>query len=150
MKIIIDADSCPREIRAIIGRAGKKHNIAIMFIANTELPGLDVVKVPDGEGEADRFIIESAGKEDLVITRDIPLAAELVEHGITVINDRGEKFTKGIVKERLSVRNHMKNLRDTGLAPELRGKRYGDGEKKKFADTFSRELTRLLKFMIFP
>lgn len=149
MKLIIDADSCPREIRRIIMKAGAGNSLETMFVANRRIPDLlppaTAVEVDGSTGAADRYILEQALPEDLVVTRDIPLAAELVRRGITVINDRGGKFTEETVGERLSIRNHMKNLREAGAVPPLEGKSFGSKEKKRFADTFNRELTRLRK-----
>jgi len=149
MKIFVDADSCPKEIRNIIMKAGERTAVPAVFVANHVIPDLgertELVVVPPGEGKADEYILDRAGCGDLVVTRDIPLAAELVHKKVTVINDRGERFTKENIGERLSLRNHMKTLREHGMAPGLGGKQFGEREKKRFADTFNRELTRLRK-----
>lgn len=149
MNIFIDGDSCPREIRAIVMRAGEKRSIPAVFVANKKLsdvhsPAKNVVVSLDNEA-ADTYIIENVGENDLVVTRDIPLAEKLTAKGITVINDRGDVFEADTVRERLSIRDYMKNLREIGLAPPLGKRKYGEGEKKRFADTFNRELTRLQK-----
>lgn len=93
---------------------------------------------------ADAFIKEQVGSGDLVITRDIPLAAELVELGPVVINDRGDLYTRENVRERLSIRNFMKELRDAGLYENPTGM-FGRKEVKAFAATFDRILTQLEK-----
>ena len=151
MRIIIDADSCPRDIRQIIIKAGTRNAVPVLFVGNRKLPDIskpaENVLVTEGEGNADRYIAEHAEQNDLIITRDIPLAGLLLERGMTVINDRGDCFTKESIGERLSIRNHMKTLRERGLAPGLGGRQYGSREKKRFADTFNRELTRLRKKM---
>jgi uncharacterized protein len=149
MKIFVDADSCPREIRRIIMKAGAAWSVPALFVANTKLPDVEqparCVLVAAGDDVADGYIMDNAEGSDLVITRDIPLAAELARRGITVINDRGDLFSGDSVGERLSLRNHMQTLREYGMAPGVGGKQYGPREKKRFADTFNRELTRLRK-----
>jgi uncharacterized protein YaiI (UPF0178 family) len=100
--------------------------------------------VQTGEGRADAYIKEQVGPQDLVITRDIPLAAELVELGLVVVNDRGDLYTRENVRERLSLRNFMKELREVGLY-ESPLKEFGKKEVKAFAATFDRILTQLEK-----
>ena len=92
--------------------------------------------------DADSLILEEAGMQDLVITRDIPLAAELVGNGIRVINDRGTVYTEENVRERLSWRDFMADLRDKGMfIPE--NDRFSERDLREFANAFDRELTRL-------
>ncbi len=148
MKIIVDADSCPRDIREIIIKGGERKAVQTIFVANRTVAGLrspaEYVGVSQEPGAADRYILETACSEDIVITRDIPLAAELVKRHITVINDRGGRFTEENARERLSIRNSMETMRNAGIVPPLKGKQYGNREKKQFADTFNRELSRVL------
>ena len=148
MRIVVDADSCPRDIREILYRAAEKNSLPLLFVSNGTLkkshPSVTPVIVAPEEDSADKWIRENTTSRDLIITRDIPLAAELVERERTVINDRGDTFTRESIRERLSIRDMMKDFRDAGLA-EKRGRNYGEKEKKRFADTFNRELTRLLR-----
>ncbi|GAB4363861.1 MAG: DUF188 domain-containing protein [Spirochaetales bacterium] len=149
MRVFIDADSCPVRVREIVCNAAKKRNFLAIFTANRPIPlpknrNVRFIQVEKGEGTADAFIKEHVGAGDLVITRDIPLAAELVEQGPLVINDRGELYTRENVRERLSIRNFMKDLRDVGLYASPMGG-FGRKEVKAFAATFDRILTRMEK-----
>jgi uncharacterized protein YaiI (UPF0178 family) len=93
---------------------------------------------------ADDYIVEHAGLEDLVITRDIPLARRLVDRHIRVINDRGTIYTDENIRERLAMRNLMLDLYNNGMAPE-KTDRYGKKELNNFANALDRETTRLLR-----
>lgn len=112
MIIWVDADSCPIRVREIIVKAAFRLSILAVFVANREIPlrkhkYIGLVITEKSEQSADIYIVECAKIGDLVITRDIPLAARLVNNGIAVINDRGMSFTKDNVNERLSIRNFM-------------------------------------------
>ncbi len=153
MRIYIDADSCPRDIRPIIIRAAEKHRVPAEFVANRAIDEISnsdpdtmaVMRlVPFEEGSADRYILFHAGSSDLVITRDIPLAAELLEADVTVINDRGDRFYRESIRERLSMRDTMQKLRQDGLLKQ-KGQKFGRKDKKNFADTFNREFMRILQ-----
>ncbi len=143
MKILVDADSCPRRVREVILRASKRTRTRAVFVANRRMP--DVVKARADMrvvNDADSLILEEAGASDLVITRDIPLAAQLVGNGIRVINDRGTVYTEENVRERLSWRDFMADLRDKGtFVPE--SDRFSERDLREFANAFDRELTRL-------
>jgi len=149
LKILVDADSCPGPVRDIIARAAERRKLTAVFAANRTIPvpesGLiTMVVVEKGEGEADRYLIGISEPGDLAVTRDIPLAAELIEKSVVVINDRGDIFTPDNIRERLSIRNLMKDFRDSGIMPE--GVRtFGRREIQQFAAAFDRELTKLLK-----
>ena len=149
MTIWVDADSCPVRIREIVARAAFKRKLRACFVANRTipLPRLSCVSleiVPPGDDGADERIVEAVEPGDFIITRDIPLAARLVEAGYNVLNDRGELYTKENIRERLSIRNFMKDLRASGLYESPAGG-FGDREVKAFSAAFDRELTRLLK-----
>ena len=148
MTVWVDADSCPVRVRQIIEKAAGKRKVLSIFVANREIPleargdYIQTVVVEKVEGSADAYICEKAGGGDLVITRDIPLAADLVRKGITAINDRGDVFTSETVGERLSLRNLMKDLREAGLYDSPAGA-IGEREIRLFSNAFDRELTRL-------
>ncbi len=93
---------------------------------------------------ADDYIHDNVGENDLVITRDIPLAKRLVTKNIRVINDRGTVYTETNINERLSMRNLMLDLYNNGIMPERSGQ-FGKKEMQEFANALDRELTRLLK-----
>jgi uncharacterized protein YaiI (UPF0178 family) len=121
----------------------------VAYVANREIPFppsayAEMVVCGDREGAADDLIVGHAVKGDLVVTRDIPLAAELVETGISVINDRGIEYSENNIRQRLSVRNFMAELRERGVKtpPEST---FGRKEVRAFANAFDRIVTRLLK-----
>ncbi|TVQ39694.1 MAG: DUF188 domain-containing protein [Spirochaetaceae bacterium] len=149
MRIWVDADSCPARVREIICKASRRRGVAAVFVANRRirLPGghqLLSVLVPAEEQSADTYLIAHAEAGDLAVTRDIPLAAELVKRGVLVLNDRGDVYSADNVRERLSIRDHMYELRASGIAtPETGG--FGKREIFAFANAFDRALTRLLK-----
>ena len=103
-----------------------------------------MVTVREGADVADRYIVQNSESGDLVVTADIPLAALLVEKKVDVIDPRGEAYDAGNIASRLSMRNFMDDLRGAGTVTG--GSRpYGDRDKKAFANTFDRLLTKLLK-----
>ncbi len=107
-------------------------------------PFVSAVRVEGGPDVADRHIVENAEPGDLAITADIPLAAALVEGGVLVIDHRGDELTPENVGERLSIRNFMQGLRDTGV--ETGGpSAFGAREKRAFAGALDRVLTRRLR-----
>jgi uncharacterized protein YaiI (UPF0178 family) len=149
MKIWVDADACPGAVKDIVITAAHKRSVETTFVANKMItvpasPLFSFVQVDMSPDAADRLIVERAVKGDLVITQDIPLAHDLIQNSVTVINPRGETFTPDNIGERLSIRNLLQDVRDTG---EITGgpKPFGEKEKRAFASTFDRELTRLLR-----
>jgi uncharacterized protein YaiI (UPF0178 family) len=146
LKIWIDADAAPRDVKEIVFRAGKRLGIAVVLVANQRMalpandPNVSAVWVKGGPDEADKHIAEHAAPEDVAITQDIPLAAILVEKGVAVLDPRGEVYTESNVRERLSIRDFMASLRDTGV--ETGGPApYGQREKQAFAAALDRTLT---------
>jgi uncharacterized protein YaiI (UPF0178 family) len=147
VKILVDADSCPRLARELVLRAAKRRKIRAVFAANRPIPGIagDYAAMelcPAGEGAADDRIAALAEPGDLALTRDIPLANRLVEAEICVVDDRGQVYTRENIRERLSLRNFMVGLAENGLGME-QGANYGKKELKAMADSLDRLLTRL-------
>lgn len=149
MKIWVDADACPGAVKEIIIKAALKRGVPTVFVANKDIhlpvsPHLSTIRVALGPDVVDQHIVAHAQPEDLVISQDIPLAAELVNMGLTVMSPYGTLFTSSNIGERLSYRNFMHEMRDTGL---ITGgpKPFTDKEKRQFANTFDQALTRLLK-----
>lgn len=147
LTVWVDADSCPRPVRDIICRAAERTGVSAVFVANRDVPILDTIgvdmRIVTGDKTADEVICAGCAPGDLVITRDIPLAARLLEKGCIVLNDRGDRFTEGTIRERLSIRDAMKDFRESGLLDQ--GKRtYGRREVHAFAAAFDRELMALL------
>lgn len=149
MTLFVDADSCPVRIREIICRTVQRLHVQAIFVANRSIPiprnSYCTTIVTKAEDQAaDMYIITYAVQGDMVITRDIPLAKQLVEAHIKVINDRGVVYTAENIDERLSIRNFMYELSINGLAPE-RTKAFGKKEVMEFAQALDRETQRLLK-----
>ena len=149
MTFFVDADSCPVLIREIICKTAVRLRLPAVFVANRCIPipknqyCRSVVTAAEDQA-ADRYIVDTAAPGDMVITRDIPLAQQLVAAEIRVLNDRGTVYTAENIKERLSVRNFMYELCANGLEPE-RTKTFGKKEVMAFAKAFDREVQRLLK-----
>ncbi|MDA3938785.1 MAG: DUF188 domain-containing protein [Spirochaetia bacterium] len=144
MKIWVDSDSCPRQIRQIIVRASIRVEIKTVFVANVNIPDAknkwsSMQLVPVGEGEADKYIVRNGEKGDMAITRDIPLAADLVKMGLLVLDDRGSVFTADNIGERLSMRNAMTELRSYGVMSKSSGT-MSNKDIQQFANAFDKEL----------
>ena len=149
MTFWVDADSCPKPVRDIVCRAGRRLSVQVVFAANRPIAcpkesAVKMIVLPQEKDAADNYIAENALAGDIVITRDIPLAKRLVEMNLAVINDRGTLYTRENVSERLSVRNFMLELCNSGLKPNSL-KRFGAREIKAFADTFDKTLAKLNK-----
>ena len=120
MKIWVDADAVPGEIKDIILRAARRLQIETILVANKGLsvppgPFVSVVRVTKGADVADAYIYERGAPEDLCVTADIPLAHALVGRGLTVIDPRGEVYSEANIGERLAVRDLMTGLREAGV-----------------------------------
>lgn len=120
MQIWVDADACPGAIKDILFRAAERAKVQVILVANKALrippsPYLRVVQVPAGFDVADKHIVEQLAPDDLVITADIPLAAAAIEKNAHALNPRGELYTKDTIRERLSMRNFMDELRGSGV-----------------------------------
>jgi uncharacterized protein YaiI (UPF0178 family) len=145
VKILVDADSCPRPAREIVLRSSARTGIKTLFAANRPIPGISgelMELCPPGEGSADDRIVELARPGDLVLTRDIPLAERLVEKELRVLDDRGRTYSKENIRELRSLRDFMVGLAENSLGME-RTASYGKRESKAFADSFDRELRKL-------
>ncbi len=145
MQILIDADACPAVIKELLFRTSKKRQIHLMLVANqaVRVPQSEYIKtelVGWGMNVADRRIVELTQPGDLVITADIPLAADVVEAGGQALNPRGELYTEANVGERLAHRNLMDELRGggqvTGGPPA-----FNDKDRQAFANALDRWLT---------
>ncbi len=147
MKLWIDADAAPREVKEICFRASDRLKLSTVFVANqrVQLPAgythVTAVRVDGGPDVADLYIAEHAVAGDVAVTADIPLAALLVPKGVVVIDPRGDEYSEENIRERLSVRDFMDGLRSTGV--ETGGHAaYGQREKQAFANALDRALTR--------
>ena len=120
MRIWVDADACPVVIKEILYRAAERRQISLTLVANQALrtppsPFIKSILVGAGFDVADNLIVQQLQPGDLVITADIPLAAEAIAKGAHALNPRGELYTPETIKERLTLRNFMDELRGSGV-----------------------------------
>jgi len=120
LKIYVDADACPTVIKDILYRVSQRTGIEVILVANQALaipriPTVRAVQVSAGFDVADKRIVELVAKDDLVITADIPLAAEVIEKGGKALNPRGELYTAANIKARLNMRDFMDSMRNSGV-----------------------------------
>ena len=149
MTIWVDADSCPRQIRAIIMKAAARVKTVAVFVADRNLSEctgkyIRMQVVEPGMDSADSWIVEQVYSGDLCISRDIILASRLVEKGSIVIDDRGAKYTPENIAERLSVRNLMTEFREAGIFSE-RNRPMSSRHVQSFANMFDKELSAALR-----
>ena len=146
MKIWVDADACPVVIRDILFRAAERMKVEITLVANqyVQIPRSRFIKftrVAQGFDVADNEIVNRMNNGDLVITSDIPLAAEVIEEGGYALSPRGELYTTDNIRARLNMRDFMESLRasgvETGGPPAL-----SQSDRKAFANHLDKLLTR--------
>lgn len=117
--IWVDADACPNAIKETLFKAANRKEITLILVANhyIKVPPskwISSIQVESGFDVADDYIVEHACKDDLVITSDIPLAAELIEKGAQIITARGDIFDKTNIKQKLNMRDFMDTMRSSG------------------------------------
>lgn len=150
LKIWIDADAAPTDVKEIVFRASKRLEIETVLVANrlvTAAQGYTTVRsitVREGADQADRYIAITADPGDLAITADVPLAGQLVDKGLFVIDPRGEEYSRDTIAARLSIRNFMDDLRGEGMTVGYTAP-YDQNDKKAFASTFDRLLTKAIR-----
>lgn len=146
MRIWVDADACPNVIKEVLYRAAQRRSVPLTLVANATLsvprsPFIDTIRVMRGFDEADHEIVRQVEPGDVVITADIPLADRIVAKGAVGLNPRGDVYTEENVKEALSVRNLMDELRSNGMEsggpPPI-----GPRDRQAFANQLDRLLTR--------
>jgi len=120
IKIWVDADACPGVIKEILFKASKRTGITMTLVANHPMPipriqWITLVQVPAGFDVADNEIVNRLNPGDLVITGDIPLAAEIIEKGGHALNPRGEFYNAENIRQRLNMRDFMDTLRSSGV-----------------------------------
>ena len=121
MKVWVDADACPGVIKDILFRAAERAQVPMTLVANQSMrippsPYIRFTQVGAGFDVADKHILSALEAGDLVITADIPLAAGAIDKGAHALNPRGELYTRDNIRERLSMRNFMDELRGSGVA----------------------------------
>lgn len=146
MQVWVDADACPGEIKELLFRAAKRKQVRVTLVANQHMytpksEYIDSILVPSGMNVADRRIVELTEPGDLVITADIPLAADVVTKGGQALNPRGELYTDNNIGERLTVRNMLDELRGGG---QITGgpSNFSAKDKQAFANQLDRWLTK--------
>ncbi|MGK0501088.1 MAG: hypothetical protein ACJAYG_002742 [Oceanicoccus sp.] len=146
MHIWVDADACPNIIKDILYRAANRTGLPLTLVANQYLkvpaaPNIKTVQVEAGFDVADNHIAQAANPGDLVVTADIPLAADIVAKGAFGINPRGMLYNANNIKQALGMRNFMEEMRNTGQAsggpPPLDAK-----DKQAFANTLDKLLAK--------
>lgn len=120
MQIWVDADACPKVIKEILFRAAERWQVPVVLVANQLIAVprsafIRAVQVPHGFDVADNEIVQRAELGDLVITADIPLAAEVIAKGAIALNPRGERYSPENIRERLNMRDFMDTLRASGI-----------------------------------
>lgn len=120
MAIWVDADACPNVIKEILFRAAERTQTSLTLVANQNIrvpPSRFIrsVRVAAGFDVADNEIVRLCEAGDLVITADIPLAAEVIAKGGDALNPRGERYTEATIRERLTMRDFMDTLRASGI-----------------------------------
>lgn len=146
MTIWVDADACPGDVKLLLYKAAERCQIQVTLVANAVLNTpksayISSLLVPQGMNIADRKIVELTQPGDLVITADVPLAADVVAKGAIALDPRGMLYTKDTVGERLAARNLMDNLRGEGL---ITGgpSNYGTSQRQAFANQLDRWLAK--------
>lgn len=146
MQIWVDADACPTVIKEILFRAAQRLKIPLTLVANQPLrvpavANIKSIQVPAGFDVADNYIVQQLEPGDLVITADIPLAAEVIEKKGHALNPRGSLYTTENIRQRLAMRNFMEEMRSTGQVtggpPPL-----NQSDRQAFANALDRFLAK--------
>ncbi|MGI9236238.1 MAG: YaiI/YqxD family protein [Woeseiaceae bacterium] len=149
MRIWVDADACPVVIKDILYRAAERTGVPLVLVANQPLrtPNsefISTVQVPRGFDVADDEIVKRCEQGDMVITSDIPLAAEVIGKGGHALSPRGELHTTENIRARLNMRDFLDTMRasgvDTGGPPAL-----SQRDRQEFANNLDRFLTKATK-----
>ena len=138
MQIWVDADACPVVIKEILFRAAKRTGVQLTLVANQfiavpKFPSIQTIRVRAGFDVADNEIVKKCSAGDLVVTSDIPLAAEVIEKGAYALSPRGEMYTSDDIRARLTMRDFMDTMRasgiDTGGPPT-----FSQSDRQRFAN----------------
>ncbi len=146
MQLWVDADACPVAVREILFRAAERREITLTLVANQPIrtPAsrfIHSVQVASGFDVADNEIVRRCAPGDLVITSDIPLAAEVLDKGAHALNPRGERYSPETIRDRLNMRDFMETLRASGVqtgGPPAMSR----GDRQAFANSLDRFLTQ--------
>ena len=144
--IWVDVDACPNVIKEILFRAAERVQLPLTMVANkpVRIPPsrlIKAVQVASGFDVSDNYIVQQVRSNDLVITADIPLAAEVIEKGGHALNPRGEFYNRSNIKERLIMRDLMDELRGSGITTGGPAA-ISQADRRRFANELDRFLTR--------
>ncbi len=150
MKLWIDADAAPRDVKEIAFRAAKRLELETVLVANQRLPVppgnayVSAVRVEGGPDVADRYIVEGAEPGDVAVTADIPLAARVLERGAVCLDFRGGEFSSRTIGDAVAMRELHRYLRDLG---ELSGgpAAFSPRDRSRFASKLDAVLARLTR-----
>ncbi len=147
MKIWVDADACPVVIKEILFKAAKRTGVQLTLVANHSiriptLSNIKFIQVTKGFDVADNEIVQKVSKSDLVITGDIPLAAEVIEKGAFALNPRGELYSADNIKAILTMRDFMDTLRSSGVDTTGGPSALSQADRQSFANHLDRLLSQ--------
>ncbi|APD86482.1 hypothetical protein BM527_10500 [Alteromonas sp. Mex14] len=149
MHIWVDADACPAVIKDILFKAARRTKLPLSLVANHSMSvppdkHITLTQVPSGFDAADDYIVEKCEAGDLVVTNDIPLAADVLAKNALALNNRGEEYDKSSIKQILGMRDFMDTMRSSG---EHTGgpKAFSQRDKQNFANALDRLLTQGLR-----
>ena len=149
MQIWVDADACPKVVKEILFRVAERAKIQVTLVANQSLSTppsafIKSIRVSAGFDVADNYIVQQIETDDLIITADIPLAAEVIEKGGHALNPRGELYSTETIKQKLVMRDLMDELRGTGEVtggpPPLNQR-----DRREFANQLDRFVEKMKK-----
>lgn len=148
--IYVDADACPKVIKEILFRAAERTGIDVVLVANQAIaiprvPSLRAIQVSQGFDVADNHIVQLVRQGDLVITADIPLAAEVIDKGGAALNPRGERYTAGNIRARLTMRDFMETMRSSAIQVGGGPPPLNQRDRMEFANQLDRYLASALK-----
>ena len=149
MKIYVDADACPTLIKDILYRVSQRTQIEVILVANQTLsvpriPTVRAIRVSCGFDVADNHIVALVERDDLVITADIPLAAEVIEKQAAALNPRGQMYTQSNIRARLNMRDFMDSMRSSGLQVGGGPPPLSQQDRMQFANALDRYIRRFL------
>ncbi len=147
IKIFVDADACPGTVKEILYRISQRTGIEVILVANQPLstpriPTVRSIQVSQGFDVADDHIVTLVEKDDLVITADIPLAAEVIDKGGKALNPRGELYTAANINARLNMRDFMDSMRNSGVQVGGGPPPLSQRDKMEFANAIDRYLAK--------
>lgn len=147
MTIWVDADACPLVVRQILFRAAARTGVQLTLVANQHVnapraANVRMLRVPSGFDVADNEIVRRVEGGDLVVTSDIPLAAEVIERGAEALSPRGEEHTSENIRAKLNMRDFMDTMRASGVDTRGGPAAYGQRDKQAFANALDRYLAR--------